>query len=142
MPTVDTKIYMAIRGAIEAASGGLPIAWRDEAFEPPKTATGVLPFLSVGDVATVTRRLIGSSAPKEYTGIVTLSYVAALGYDAAWYIERASLLLAGFPLDSGAVYQGVCVKWGNPPAVPRVERGFRDDGYIRTPIIIPWRCVA
>lgn len=140
--TVETKIWMAIKEAIQAASGGLPIAWRDEQFQPPQTATGHLPFLAVGDVATVTRPLIGSSSVKEHTGIVTLSYVAPLGYDAAWYIQRASALLNGFPLDRGSVFQGVCVKWGNPPAVPRIDRGYRDDGYIRTPVIIPWRCAA
>lgn len=140
--TTDTKIWMAIREAIQAASGGLPIAWKDEAFTPPVTSTGLLPFIAVGDVATVTRPLIGTNAHKEYTGIVTLSYVAPLGYDTAWYIQRASALLAGFPLDRGKLFQGVCVKWGNPPAVPRVDRGYRDDGYIRTPVLIPWRCSA
>ena len=140
--TTDTKIWMAIRGAVTAAAGGLPIAWRDEVFTPPKTATGLLPFLAVGDVQNVTRPLIGSNAVREYTGIVTLSYVAPLGYDAAWYIQNASALLNGFLLDRSYSFQGVCVKWGNPPSVPRIDRGYRDDGYIRTPIIIPWRCVT
>lgn len=142
MPTVDTKIWLAIRGAVDAAVGGLPVAWPGEVFDPPKTADALLPFVAVGDVVTVTRPLIGSNAAKEYSGIVTLSYVAALGYDASWYIERASALLSGFPLDRGKSYQGVCIKWGNPPAVPRVERGYRDDGYFRTPVLIPWRCAA
>lgn len=142
MPTDDTKIWGAIKEAIQLAAGGLPIAWPGAVFDPPKTADGPLPFLAVGDVATSRRVFIGSDSPQERTGIVTLSYVAALGYDAAWYIERASALLAGFPLDRGKVFQGVCVKWGNPPAVPRVERGYRDDGYFRTPVIIPWRSVT
>lgn len=142
MPTADTKIWLAIKEAIQLASGGLPIAWPGEKFDPPSTSTGLLPFLVVGDVATSRRVLIGSDGPQERTGIVTLSYVAGLGYDTSWYIERASALLAGFPLDRGKVFQDVCVKWGNPPAVPRVERGYRDDGYYRTPVIIPWRSVT
>lgn len=143
MPTIETKISMALREAVQSASGGLPIAWHgDNTFAPPVSGAKLLPYIAVGKVQTATRVLIGSGAAQERTGILTLSYVAPMGKPEEWYVERASGLLLGFPLDRGKLFQGVCVKWGNPPAVPRVDQGYSDGGYYRTPVLIPWRCAA
>lgn len=142
MPETDTKIWLALRGRIADAADALPVAWPAEAFTPPVTSTGLLPFLAVGDTSTSIRVVISSRGKQERTGIVTVSYVAPLGNPQEWYVQKAASLLDYFPLDMGVPFQGVCVKFGNGVAVPRVERGFRDNGYIRTPVIIPWRCAA
>lgn len=139
MPTVETQIWMALRESVELAAGSLPVSWPGEVFNPPVTPTGVLPFLSVGDTQTAQRVFTASDAPHQYTGILTVSYVAAIGYNTAWYKQRASGLLEYFKPNGIARYQDVCLRWGNGLAVPRLEQGYRDDGYFRTPVIIPWR---
>ena len=142
MPEIDTQIWMAIRARISQAAGALPIHWPAETFSPPATATGLLPFIAVGDTMQTVRALIGSRAKHERSGIVTMVYVAPLGYTQEWYIERAAGLLEYFRPDGVTRFQSVCLHWGNGTAVPRVERGYRDDGYFRTPVLIPWRCAA
>lgn len=141
-PTIDTQIHQALRAAVTAAAGSLPVAWQGETFTPPRSATGLLPYIAMGDTQTAVRAVIDSDGPLERTGIITLAHVAPIGYNAAWYVERAADLLASFPLDGCAKYGTVTVRWGNGLAVPRVERGFQDAGYWRTPCIIPWRCAA
>lgn len=141
-PTIDTQIWLALRSAVTAAAGSLPVAWPGEAFTPPRTATALSPYVAMGDTTTAARAVIGSRGALDRTGIITLVYVAPMGYNAAWYIERASDLLDGFPLDGCVRYDSVTVRWGNGLAVPRVERGFQDNGYWRTPVLIPWRCAA
>lgn len=142
--TIDTQYWMAIRGTILLAAGSLPVSWPTDTvpFQPPTTATGLLPFIAVGDVQTATRVMIDDDASLERTGIVSLAYVAPLGYTSEWYIQRASGLLAYFRPNGIARFQSACVRWGNGTAVPRIERGFLDGGYYRTPVIIPWRSAA
>ena len=142
MAEIDTQIWMALKNAVQSAAGTIPVAWPGEKFTPPKSAKKLTPFIAMGDTQTALRAFINSPAPLERNGIVTLAFVAPLGYDAAWYVEQAARLLAFFPVDGGSRFQSVCVRWGNGSAVPRVERGFQDSGYFRTPIIIPWRCSA
>jgi hypothetical protein len=139
VPTIDTKINACLREVVTLAARGLPVSWPKETFTPPKTATGLLPFLSVGITKTATRAQVASDAPQERTGILTLVYCAPLGYSSEWYVEQASGLLAYFRPNGFASFQGLCIRWGNGLAVPRIDEGYRDDGYIRTPVIIPWR---
>lgn len=142
MPEIDTQIWMTLRARITLAAGSLPVAWPAEPFTPPTSSTALLPFLSVGDVASSVRGLISSRAAQERTGIVTLVYVDALGRPQEYYVHRAASLLQYFPVDGVERFQSVCVRFGNGLAVPRVERGYRDNGYFRTPVFIPWRCAA
>jgi hypothetical protein len=142
VPETDTMIWMAIKARVTEAAGALHVAWPSEAFSPPATSSGLLPFIAVGDVATSIRVMIDSDGDLDRTGIVSLAYVAPLGYAQEWYIEKAAALLPFFRPDSSMRFQSVCIKWGNGLAVPRVERGYRDDGYFRTPVLIPWRCSA
>jgi hypothetical protein len=142
MPSVDTQIWMALRTRIEAAAEGLPVAFPGVKFDPPKSATGVLPFLSVGRTAGANRAGIRSRGKQDRTGVITLVYADAIGYEQEYYIERAALLLEHFPVDGALPFGNVCVRIGNGLAVPRVEAGYRDRGYWRTPSIIPWRCAA
>lgn len=142
-PTTETKIWMALKARVLQAAGSLPVHLPgDSKFTPPTTADTILPFLAVGDTSTSVRTVISSRGKREHSGIVSLVYVAPLGYPQEWYIEEAAGFLPFFALDMSARYMDVCVRWGNPPAVPRVERGYPDNGYFRTPIIVPWRCNA
>lgn len=142
MPEVDTAIWMALRTRISLAAGALPVAWPAETFTPPTNATGVLPYLSVSDTTTSRRIVISSRGLQERTGIVTVVYVDAFGFPQEYYVQKASGLLQYFPVDGEERFDIVCVKFGNGLAVPRVERGYRDNGYFRTPVLIPWRCCA
>ena len=143
MPTIDTQYWMALKETVTLAAQGLPVHWpADDDFMPPTTATELLPFIAVGDVSTATREAVDDDVPLSRTGIVTLAYVAPLGYTQERYIELASGLLAYFRPNGFARFQSACVRWGNGSAVPRVERGYRDGGYFRTPVIIPWRSAA
>lgn len=141
-PTIDTQIWEALRAAVATAAGALPVAYPGEEFTPPSTSTRQLPYIAMGGTATAARAVISRTGALERTGIITLVHVAPIGYNAAWYVERASDLLAGFPLDGCSRYDSVTVRWGNGLSVPRLERGFRENGYIRTPVLIPWRCAA
>ena len=137
---IDTSIWLALRARITLAAGALPVAWPAETFTPPTSATGVLPYLAVGDTATSRRFVISSAGIQERTGIVTLVYVDALGFPQEYYVQKAAGLLQSFPVDGEECFQSVCVRFGNGLAVPRVERGYRDKGYFRVPVLIPWRC--
>jgi hypothetical protein len=140
VPETDTQIWMALKTAVANAAGDLPVAWPAEAFTPPVTSLRLLPFIAVGDVQTATRAVIDRGAEPLRSGILSLAYVASLGYTHEWYIQQAAGLLGAFPVDGSQRYGSVCVRWGNGLAVPRVERGFQDGGYFRTPVLIPWRC--
>lgn len=144
MPELETQIWMALKQSVVAAAGIAPIAWPTDTlpFVPPTTAGMLLPFIAVGDTQSSIRALISSTATPETTGILSLAYVAPLGYTHEWYIQRASALKSSFPIDGLSRFQSACVQWGNGLAVPRVERGYRDSGYYRTPVIIPWRLAA
>jgi len=139
--TIDTQYWMAIKARIQSAAGALPVAWPVDTvpFTPPVSGSKLLPFIAVGDAQTANRVLIDDEAEPERTGIVSLAYVAPLGYTHEWYIQQASGFLAYFRPNGIARFQGACLRWGNGLAVPRIERGYRDGGYYRTPVIIPWR---
>lgn len=139
MPETDTQIWMALREQIETAAAGRPVSYPAEPFTVPDAATE---WLAVGDVATSTRAVLDSLGPRDHTGIISLAHVAPLGYTHEWYIDRAAGLLAFFPLDGSVSFGSVSVHWGNRTTVPRVERGYRDGGWYRTPALIPWRCFA
>ena len=135
----DTQYWMAIKATVQLSAGVLPVHWPAEKFVPPTTPTSLLPYIAVGDVQTSNRTVIDDETPPELTGIVTLVYVAPMGHTHEWYIQRASGLLRYFRPNGIARFQSACVRWGNGVAVPRVERGYQDAGYYRTPVLIPWR---
>jgi hypothetical protein len=139
VPRIDTKIWEAIKARVTQAAGSLPVAWPGQPFTPPVTATGLLPFLSVGDTSTVVQVFTASDQPQQYSGILTVVHVAPMGPDHSWHVERAGALLEYFRPGCRITFQGVTLRWGNPPSVPRIDRGYRDDGYFRTPVLIPWR---
>lgn len=140
--TIDTQYWMALKATVTLAARGVPVHWPGEAFAPPTTATGLLPFIAVGDDALTLRDVIDDDASLARTGILSLAYVAPLGYTHEWYIQQASGLLPYFRPNGIARFQSACLRWGNGTAVPRVERGYQDGGYFRTPVIIPWRSAA
>jgi len=142
MPEIQTKIWMALRTRIEAISPAIPTAWPAEVFTPPVDSGSVpapLPYLSIGKVTAPPQRVLIGRGKHWHTGSVTIVRVAPLGPPEEAHTEAAGKIAAHFPEDLLMPFMGVCVR---VVSYPTVADGYRDGGYWRVPIIIPWRVAA
>ena len=139
MPATDTEIWLALRARIQTAADPLPVAWPGEAFTPPTSGADLLPYLAVGKVSAPPRRVLISKGKHDRSGSVTLVYVAQLGNPAEFYVEKAAQIAAHFEEDTLMRFDGGCLRVTQRP---HVVDGYRDAGYWRTPVIVPWQCFA
>jgi hypothetical protein len=142
MPEIQTKIWMALKTGIEALSPVLPIAWPAESFTPPVSTGSVpilLPYLAIGSVTAPPERVQISRGQHWREGSITIVRVAPLGAAVEAYTEAAAKIAAQFPSDLQIRFQDACVRI---TSAPTVADGYRDNGYFRVPIIIPWICAG
>lgn len=137
MPEVEVKIWMALRSRIETR----PFKSRMPAVYP---ATEFLPnngdFLAVSEVISAPQRVLIKSGQKHTrTGQLILTLAHRLGLSGEVYRQEAASIAAHFFEGLRLNYQGVCVEITNSP---QVQEGYRDNGYWRTPVVIPWRTFA
>ncbi len=135
----ETSLWLALKSAITAAAGALPIAWPGEVFTPPTSGAELLPYLAVGKATAPPQRVLIGRGDHWRSGSVTLVCVAPVGNPAAWHIQKAAGIAVAFPEDRGLVYDGVCLR---VTSRPHIADSYQDGGYLRTPIIINWQASA
>lgn len=136
-PKIEPSIWLALRERIETLpfSPCLPIAWPAATYSPEDGRD----FLAVGRVTVAPQRVLVGRGPHERTGTLIISHVGQIGQDVAVYDQMAGIIADHFPAGLSLKFGAVCVKI---TASAHVEAGYRDGGWWRTPVIIPWRCAA
>lgn len=140
MPSVETKIWLALRERVESIPLTFAKAWPAETFTPTHTNGQLTPYLRIGRV-TVAPIPVFIDAGKRHqrTGTLIITLVHPLGQVTSVYDEYAGQIAAHFAEGIAMYYDGVCVKI---TAQPHVQPGYEDNGYWQVPISIPWRTFA
>lgn len=140
MPSVETKIWLALRARIESIPLPFAKAWPAETFTPTHTDGQLTPYLRIGRVTVAPIPVfIDDGKRHQRTGTLIITLVHPLGQVTSVYDEYAGQIAAHFAEGIAMYYDGVCVKI---TAQPHVQPGFEDNGYWQVPISIPWRTFA
>ena len=132
---IETAIWLALKSRLDAPPlAGFAKAWPAAVFAPSGDA-----FLDVSLTAAMPMRVTIPSGPNERNGTLNIAYVAPINQDASVYQQAAGTIAAHFHEDLQMRYGQVCVRI---TSAPHVVQGFRDGAWWRTPVIIPWHCVA
>lgn len=138
-PTVETKIWMALKSRINSYSTSMPKLMPGEKYARP-SGDLPLPYIRVGRVVTDPVGLMISHGQRhDRTGFLMLTVVEPLGHPVEVYDNNAGLIAQHFVDGTSMRYQDVCVTVTD---YPYVMDGFEESGYWETPVRIPWRCFA
>ncbi len=135
MPSVETEIWLALKGRVAAAAGALDIAWPAEDFFPKAGC----PFLQVANLINQPARLSVTRGAHDRSGTLAMILVYPMGQPVEVSVEVAGVIAAQFPDDLQLRYGEACVRI---ESAPHVVDGFRDGGWWRTPINVFWRAFA
>lgn len=140
MPSVETKIWMAIRERINSIPLDFDKAWPAEAFATSYAGEKLLPFLRIGSVSVAPVPVFIEHGKRHIrTGTIIITLVHPMGQLSSVYDEHAGQIAQHFRDGTMMDYDGVCVKI---TAQPHVQPGYEDNGYWQVPISIPWRTFA
>lgn len=149
MPTVETKIAMALQARVASLPLPYRVMWTDdEPASPPETGSLPAPYIEAHHEPNRTvRHLIKPDAPHERPGLLLLTLcwpVANVGAGRGKTHRNRVREIAGqiaehFPAGLCMPFQGVGV---NVTKAPDVLGAYRDDAYLRTQIRIDWRVFA
>lgn len=140
MPSVETKIWLALRDRVESIPLTFAKAWPAETFTPVYNDGELLPYLRIGRVTVAPVPVfIDTGKRHQRTGTLIITLVHPLGRVASVYDEYAGQIAAHFNEGTSMYYNGVCVK---VTAQPHVQPGYEQDAYWTVPISIPWRTFA
>lgn len=137
MPTVETKIWLALKARIESMSLGFPVAWPGQLFTPSNE-----PYLRVAHVvARPAAQLVDSGKPHQRTGrlIVTLVYPLSQKQTYEVYVDLQGQIAKHFADGTKLYKDGVCV---SVDEYPQAQDGYEDSGWWNAPVNIAWRCFA
>lgn len=148
MPTIQTKVWMALKARVQTLGLGLPIDWPMSVEDKPQAGGRPLPYVECRHLPNaVVRRFIGSDDPHERPGILQLTIcwpVSDIGTGAGQthpdvLIQRAGEIAAHFATDLRMSFQGVtvCVE-----RAPDVAQPYRDEAYIRVTVSIRYSVFA
>lgn len=134
MPSKHAKIWKALKTHLEAYPSLPPVAYGGQSFDPPVDGG---PYLIVDDVRfDAQRKYQNTDAPTWQTGNLTIGVMVPLSYDDLQTAEYAGSIADYFAQDTPMTYGDVTVKVSRTPTVSGA--GYRDDGYFRVPLVIPW----
>lgn len=139
MPTLNAKIWMALKSGIDGIVMGAipwPIAWPASSYEP---SSGT-PFLAVGNVE-ASPRIAMMDGTNMRAGTVTISAVMPIGHDAAVYADAAGKIIEH--MQGCLQYRDAIVRLTSDGGnTAYAAGGYRDGGWWREPVVIPWRVYA
>lgn len=141
-PTLETRLWLAMRPHIEDLLPAMPKAWPGELYRAPSAGIALDPYLRIGRVSVApVRQMIASGQPHERTGtlIITLVYPMSEKVRMEAYDEIAGQIAEHFTDGTQMSYGGVCV---SVSSYPHVQEGYEDGGYWTVPVSVPWRCFA
>lgn len=140
MPSVETKIWVALKSRIDTIPLPFDKAWPAETFTPTHTGGKLTPYLRIGRVSIAPVPVfIDTGKRHQRTGTLIITMVHPLGQVTSVYDEYAGQIAAHFSEGATVYYDGICVKIN---VQPHVQPGFEDNGYWQVPISIPWRTFA
>lgn len=142
MPTVEVKIWLAIKSRIDTLLPTYKKAWPAETFAAPSSAGSLQPYLRTGSVSVEPVPVyIKTGTPHLRTGSVTITLVHPIIPNAtvSFYSQIAGKIAEHFHDGVEMRYNGVCVK---VPSQPHVMPGYEDNGYWNSPVLIRWRTYA
>lgn len=142
MPTIEVKIWLALRSRVESLPVDLPIAWPAEIFEPPYTEETLGAYLRVGRISTdPVPMMIPYGKGNDRTGslIITLVHPLSRDYTVSRYDQLAGEIANHFKDGTNIRYLDICL---TVPRYPTVQEGYEDNGYWAVPVVIPWRTFA
>ena len=137
MPTIETKIWLAIKGRIDTLSLAFDRAWPGTLYRPNNQ-----PYLRMAHVvARPAAQLVDSGKPHMRTGrlIVTLVYPLSQKQTYEVYVDLQGQIAKHFTDGTNMTYDGVCV---SVPEYPQAMDGYEDSGWWNAPVNIDWRCFA
>lgn len=129
----ETAIWLALKMRIKTLSLNYAVAWPGMTYKPGST-----PFIRVAQVrASPVRQSIENGQPHARTGILVLSVVYPLGQDTSVYTQLAATIAEHFRDGTQMRYNNVCV---TITKYPHVQDSYLDNGFLVTPVAVPWRC--
>lgn len=141
MAEIPTEIWIALRAQLETLDLSTPvwpqwpIAYPGSTYEPAGGRT----FLAVGEVlAAPVRRVINRNV-KDYSGSFMVAAVMPIGQDPAVYREIGAKIASHF---EGTIGCGTFLRltmMSSTGVTPHSLAGYRDGGWWRVPVNIPWR---
>jgi hypothetical protein len=136
MPTIETKIWLALKARIDTLNLSYAKAWPAQKYAPSAGA----PYLRIGKIAVDPRRLVLSNGkPHERTGTLMVTLVHPLTQDFSVYQELQGQIASHFADGTQMTYKGICV---SVPSYPHCVDGYEGNGWWTAPVSIRWRCVA
>lgn len=136
MPSIETKIWLALKSRIDTLNLSYAKAWPAEKYKP----SAGTPYLRIGKVSVDPRRVqIANGKPHERTGSLIITLVHPLTQDFSVYQELQGQIAAHFKDGVQMTYKGICV---SVPSYPHCVDGYEDNGWWNAPVSIRWRCVA
>ena len=135
MPSVETKIYLALKKSVEALGLSLPIAWPAEKFTSVTSG-----YIRVGVVtAAPNPTLIADGKKHVRRGSLMITLVLPMNQNSSVFVEMAASIAKQFKEGANVRYDDVCV---TITSAPHVVDGYEDSGYWNVPVRIPWRTFA
>lgn len=138
--SIETSIWMALKARIETLplSPPMPIVYPAQHYEP-----GAGGFLVLGEVIVAPRRVLIDKPVHDRAGSITIVSVQPFGYDLTVYKQIGGVIAEYFGSDKCARHNGVTVHFMSIDGrTAHVDAGYRDGGWWRVPVIIPWRTWA
>lgn len=145
MPTVQTAIWLALRGRVATLPASIvpqsAIAWPKREFTKPQAGNLPAPYIEVRHLPNRADRVLIGIGPQIRPGILQLDYMEPLSspLDDIQVGERAGLIAAHFPADLKITAHSVSVRIEQ---APDVAQGFADGAYWRLPVSIRYVCFA
>lgn len=133
----DTKIMNALYSHLKAMSGGIAIAWPNEAWPPagqPEPSRYLRVSLQPNEIQ---QAGVGDAAANRYRGVLQVTLVDKMGRGRSAYTEVAGQIIAHFDRKTRISRDGVLVSMEFPPWSP----GPIDDNEkqrTETPVTIRW----
>lgn len=149
MPTVETKIALALQARVASLPLSYPVVWTDDApADKPAVSKQPAPYVEAHHEPNRTvRHLIKGNAPHERPGLLLLTLcwpLAKVGSGSGKMHrdairETAGQMAAHFPAGLCMSFQGIGV---NIAKAPDVLGAYRDDAYLRTQVRVGYLTFA
>lgn len=147
--TVITGRLSAIGDALDShlkalvLSPVLPIAWRNVPYDPVAGAPYLAPTLLAN---TTDLMAVGTNSPRRFRGLYQVTIFGVEGIGALADEERADAISEHFSpkgLGLDIPRNGLSVQIGSADGssgIPRIAPPIRTNGWIATPVTVPWFC--
>ncbi|MCU0732549.1 MAG: DUF4128 domain-containing protein, partial [Hyphomonas sp.] len=123
----------ALAAVADGFSPAIPVAWENRDFTPPEGRHFVADFIP----APKERLTIGTHHRAAGSLAVVVASRTNMGTGEA--LGLAGAIVAGFPCDTRLeTTDGKTIRI---TAEPSIRQGFKDGGWWRTPVIIPWEVI-